>query len=118
MEKEFTSQADQLQQRLELSQKIQFQLHEFTRQSHFHEQWFDHLYRTIDDLFEQNFTIEEKLRRLHDIQSQFIQHLPQDYPQISQFISNSIQKFMTTIERMQANVTRKEEVDHFHIEMK
>lgn len=113
-----TSQGDQLQQRFESSQKIQYQLHEFNKQSRFHEQWFDHLCRTIDGLSEQNLTIDEKLRRLHEIQLQLdqrkqsLQHLPQDYPQISHLISNSIQKLMTNIERTQANVVRKEEVIH------
>ena len=122
LEKEFTNQGEQLQQRLELSQKTHFQLHEFNKQSLFHEQWFDHLHRTVDGLFEQNFTIEEKLRRLHDIQlqldqrKQMLQHLPQDYPQIHHLVSNSIQKFMTNIERLQANVMRKEEVMNWCIE--
>lgn len=117
LEKEFAYQNDQLHQRLDISQKTHFQLHEFTKQSQFHEQWFDHLYRTIDNLFEQNLTIEEKLRRLHDIQlqleqrKQMLQHLPKDYPQIHHHVSNSVQKFLTNIERLQANVTRKEEVN-------
>jgi DNA repair exonuclease SbcCD ATPase subunit len=114
--KELITNRDNLEQRLDLSHKIHFQLNEFNKQYHFYDQWIENIHRTIESIFEHTLTIDEKLQRLHDIQieldkrKQILHNLPHDYPQISQLISTSIQKLIENIERIKSNITRKQEV--------
>ena len=95
---------------------MHFQFNEFNKQFHFYEQWIENIHRTIESIFEQTLTIDEKLQRLHDIQieldkrKQILHNLPHDYPQISQLIPTSIQKLSENIERIKANITRRLEV--------
>jgi DNA repair exonuclease SbcCD ATPase subunit len=115
--KELTIHHDNLEQCLDLSHKMHFQFNEFNKQYHFYEQWIENIHHTIESIFEQTLTIEEKLQRLHDIQieldkrKQILQNLSHDYPQISQLISTLIQKLIGNIERIKSNVTRKQEVN-------
>jgi uncharacterized phage infection (PIP) family protein YhgE len=113
-----TNNRENLEQRLDLSQKIHFQLNEFNRQYLFYEHWFENIQRTNETISEQTLTIDEKLQRYHDIQieldkrKQIINTLIHDYPQIVQQISAPIQQLLGNIERMKANVTRKQEVNY------
>ncbi|CAF1566796.1 unnamed protein product, partial [Adineta steineri] len=50
--KDLTVQRDNLEQRLETSQKIHFQLNEFNKQYIFYEQWINNTHRTIESLSE------------------------------------------------------------------
>jgi uncharacterized phage infection (PIP) family protein YhgE len=115
---EMTNNRENLEQRLDLSQKIHFQLNEFNRQYLFYEHWFENIQRTNETISEQTLTIDEKLQRYHDIQieldkrKQIINTLIHDYPQIVQQISAPIQQLLGNIERMKANVTRKQEVNY------
>ena len=111
-----TKNRENLEQRLDLSQKIHLQLNEFNKQYHFYEQWIETIQRTIETVIEQSLTIDEKLQRFHDIQieldkrKQIIHNLPHDYPQIGQLITVPIQQIIGNIERIKGNVTRKQEV--------
>jgi len=114
---EITSNRENLEQCLDLSQKIHFQLNEFNKQYLFYEQWFENIQRTSQTLSEQTLTIDEKLRRYHDIQieldkrKQILNTLTHDYPQIVQQISPPIQQLIGNIERMKTSITRKQEVN-------
>jgi len=114
--KDLTKNRENLEQRLDLSQKIHLQLNEFNKQYHFYEQWIETIQRTIETVIEQSLTIDEKLQRFHDIQieldkrKQIIHNLPHDYPQIGQLITVPIQQIIGNIERIKGNVTRKQEV--------
>lgn len=113
---EISTNRENLEQRLDLSQKIHFQLNEFNKQYSFYEQWLENLQRTNESISDQTLTIDEKLQRYHDIQveldkrKQIINTLTHDYPQIVQQISVPIQNLIGNIERMKAQVTRKQEV--------
>ena len=65
-----TTNRETLEQRLDLSQKIQFQLNEFTKQYLFYEQWLTNIQRNEESISEQTLTIDEKLQRYHDIQTE------------------------------------------------
>ncbi|CAF4142454.1 unnamed protein product, partial [Rotaria sordida] len=112
---EMTSHRENLEQRLDLSQKMHFQLNEFNKQYLFYEQWLENIQRTYDTITEQTLTTDEKLQRYHDIQieldkrKQIINTLIHDYPQIVQLISIPIQQLIGNIERIKTNVTRKQE---------
>jgi len=114
---EITINRENLEQCLDLSQKIHFQLNEFNKQYLFYEQWFENIQRTSQTLSEQTLTIDEKLRRYHDIQieldkrKQILNTLTHDYPQIVQQISPPIQQLIGNIERMKTSITRKQEVN-------
>jgi uncharacterized phage infection (PIP) family protein YhgE len=113
---EITTHREHLEQRLDLSQKIHFQLNEFNKQYSFYEQWLDNIQRTNESIADQTLTMDEKLQRYQDIQveldkrKQIINTLTHDYPQIVQQISIPIQQLLGNIERMRTNVTRKQEV--------
>ncbi|CAF3642100.1 unnamed protein product [Rotaria sp. Silwood1] len=112
---EMTTYRENLEQRLDLSQKMHFQLNEFNKQYLFYEQWLENIQRTHDTISEQTLITDEKLQRYHDIQieldkrKQIINTLIHDYPQIVQLISIPIQHLIGNIERMKTNVTRKQE---------
>ncbi|CAF5031919.1 unnamed protein product, partial [Rotaria sp. Silwood1] len=112
---EMTTYRENLEQRLDLSQKMHFQLNEFNKQYLFYEQWLENIQRTHDTISEQTLITDEKLQRYHDIQieldkrKQIINALIHDYPQIVQFISIPIQQLIGNIERIKTNVTRKQE---------
>jgi uncharacterized phage infection (PIP) family protein YhgE len=114
---EVTSNREILEQRLDLSQKIHLQLNEFNRQYLFYEQWLENIQRTNETISEQTLTVDEKLQRYHDLQTeldkrkQIINTLIHDYPQIVQQITIPIQQLLGNIERIKMNVTRKEEVN-------
>jgi chromosome segregation ATPase len=114
---EITINRENLEQCLDLSQKIHFQLNEFNKQYLFYEQWFENIQRTSQTLSEQTLTIDEKLRRYHDIQieldkrKQILNTLTHDYPQIVQQVSPPIQQLIGNIERMKTSITRKQEVN-------
>jgi uncharacterized phage infection (PIP) family protein YhgE len=114
---EITINRENLEQCLDLSQKIHFQLNEFNKQYLFYEQWFENIQRTSQTLSEQTLTIDEKLRRYHDVQieldkrKQILNTLTHDYPQIVQQISSPIQQLIGDIERMKTSITRKQEVN-------
>jgi uncharacterized phage infection (PIP) family protein YhgE len=109
---------ENLEQRLDLSQKIHFQLNEFNKQYSFYEQWLENIQRTNESISDQTLTIDEKLQRYHDVQveldkrKQIINTLTHDYPQIAQQISVLIQHLLGNIERIKTNVTRKQEVKY------
>ena len=109
---------DNLSQRLDLSQKIHFQLNEFNKQYAFYEQWLENSQRTANQIPDQTLTIDEKLQRYQDLQNeldkrrQVIQTLTHEYPQISQQISQPIQQLLGNIERIKINLSRKQEVIH------
>ncbi|CAF3725966.1 unnamed protein product [Adineta steineri] len=113
--KDLTIQRDNLEQRLETSQKIHFQLNEFNKQYIFYEQWINNTHRTIESLSEPSLAIEEKLQRFHDVQieldkrKQILMNLTHEYPQITQIVTIAIQKLIETIEQMKTNVIRKQE---------
>lgn len=108
---------ENLEQRLELSQKIHLQLNEFNKQYSFYEQWLENIQRTNESIADQTLTIDEKLQRYHDVQmeldkrKQIINTLTHDYPQIAQQITTPIQQLLTNIDRMKSHVTRKQEVN-------
>ncbi|CAF3855305.1 unnamed protein product, partial [Adineta steineri] len=112
---ELTSHRENLEQRLDLSQKIHFQLNEFNKQYLFYEQWFENIQRTNQILSEQTLTIDEKLQRYHDIQieldkrKQILNTLTHDYPQIIQQISSPIQQLLTNIERLKTSINQKQQ---------
>jgi hypothetical protein len=114
--KDLTTNRENLEQRLDISHKIHFQLNEFNKQYHFYEQWIDNIHRTMETIFEQTLTIDEKQQRLHDIQieldkrKQILNKLPHDYTQINQLIITPIQKLIGNIERIKINITRQQEV--------
>ena len=114
---EMNNARENLEQRLELSQKIHLQLNEFNKQYSFYEQWLENIQRTNDSIGEQTLTIDEKLQRYQDVQmeldkrKQIINTLTHDYPQIAQQITTSIQQLLSNIERMKSHVTRKQEVN-------
>ncbi len=107
---------ENLEQRVDLSQKIHLQLNEFNKQYLFYEQWLDNIQRTNESISDQILTIDEKLQRYHDIQieldkrKQIINTLTHDYPQIAQQISIPVQQLLGNIERIKTNVIRKQEV--------
>ncbi|CAF1053347.1 unnamed protein product [Adineta ricciae] len=113
--KDLSTHHENLEQRLELSQKIHYQLNEFNKQYIFYEQWITNIHRTIESILEQPLTIDEKLQRLQDIQmeldkrKQILMNLTHDYPQIEQIVAVAIQNLIETIDRMKANVARKQE---------
>ena len=113
---EINTNRETLEQRLDLSQKIHFQLNEFNKQYLIYEQWLENTHRTNETISEQTLTIDEKLQRYHDLQTeldkrkQIINTLTHDYPQIAQQITTPIQQLMGNIERIKTNVTRKQEV--------
>ncbi|CAF1425562.1 unnamed protein product [Rotaria sordida] len=113
--KDLITYREKLEQCLDLSNKIHFQLNEFNKQYIFYEQWINNIQRTFEIIFEEKLTIDEKLQRFNDIQieldkrKQILNNLTHDYPQIDQLIIKSIQKLIENIERIKANVTRKQE---------
>lgn len=119
--KDLSTHHENLEQRLELSQKIHYQLNEFNKQYIFYEQWITNINRTIESVLEQPLTIDEKLQRLQDIQmeldkrKQILMNLTHDYPQIDQIVAVAIQNLIETIDRMKANVARKQEVNEMLI---
>ncbi|CAF5067930.1 unnamed protein product [Rotaria sp. Silwood1] len=114
--KDLITHREKLEQCLDLSHKIHFQLNEFNKQYLFYEQWINNIQRTVETIFEEKLTIDEKLQRLHDIQieldkrKQILNNLTHDYPQIDQLIIKSIPKLIGNIDRIKTNVTRKQEV--------
>lgn len=112
-----TSSRESLEQRLELSQKVHFQLNEFNKQYSFYEQWLENIQRTNESIADQTLTVDEKLQRYHDVQTelekrkQIINTLTHDYPQITQQIAVPVQQLLADIERMRGSVTRKQEVN-------
>ena len=110
---------ENLEQRLDLSQKIHLQLNEFNKQYSFYEQWLENIQRTNESISDQTLTMDEKLQRYHDVQvelekrKQIISALTHDYPQIAQQISTPIQQLLGNIDRLKATVTRKQEVRSF-----
>ena len=114
--KDLTINRENLEQCLDLSHKIHFQLFEFNKQYLFYEQWINHIHRTIETTFEETLTIDEKLQRSHDIQieldkrKRILNHLAHDYPQIEQIIILSVQNLIGNIERIKENLTQKQEV--------
>ena len=113
---ELTNHRGSLEQRLDLSQKIHFQLNEFNKQYSFYEQWLENNQRTADNIPDQTLTIDEKLQRYQDLQieldkrKQIISTLTHEYPQIAQQITQPIQQLLGNIERMKTHITRKQEV--------
>ncbi|CAF4463156.1 unnamed protein product, partial [Rotaria sp. Silwood2] len=113
--KDLITHREKLEQCLDLSHKIHFQLNEFNKQYLFYEQWINNIQRTIETILEEKLTVDEKLQRLNDIQieldkrKQILNNLTHDYPQIDQLIIKSIQKLIGNIERIKTNVTRKQE---------
>ncbi|CAF3482671.1 unnamed protein product [Rotaria sp. Silwood1] len=113
--KDLITHREKLEQCLDLSHKIHFQLNEFNKQYLFYEQWINNIQRTVETIFEEKLTIDEKLQRLHDIQieldkrKQILNNLTHDYPQIDQLIIKSIPKLIGNIDRIKTNVTRKQE---------
>ncbi len=113
---EITTNRENLEQRLDISQKIHFQLNEFNKQYSFYEQWLENIQRTNESIADQTLTIDEKLQRYHDVQveldkrKQIITTLAHEYPQIAQHISPLTQHLIGNIDRIKINVTRKQEV--------
>ncbi|UJR08743.1 hypothetical protein I4U23_013000 [Adineta vaga] len=113
--KDLATHRENLEQRLELSQKIHHQLNEFNKQYIFYEQWINNIHRTTESIIEQPLTIDEKLQRLQDIQmeldkrKQILMNISHDYPQIEQIVAVAIQNLIETIGKMKTNVTRKQE---------
>lgn len=114
---EMTANRENLEQRIDLSQKIHFQLNEFNKQYLFYEQWLENLQQTQESISEQTLTIDEKLQRYHDMQveidkrKQVLNALIHDYPQITHLIGVPIQQLIGNLERLKATVTRKQEVN-------
>jgi len=119
--KDLTSSRDQLEQRLDLGQKMQLQFNEFNRQHEFYNQWIENIHRTIDTIVEENLSIEEKRQRLSTIQTdldkrkQIIQHFELDYPQISQSIQMLTSKLIGNIDKLKGNLSKKHDVRLFLI---
>ncbi|CAF3475042.1 unnamed protein product [Rotaria socialis] len=116
---DMTVSRETLEQRLDLSQKMHFQLNEFNKQFLFYEHWLENIERTHDSISEQTLTVDEKLQRYHDIQVELdkrkiiLNSLTHDYPQIIHLIAIPIQQLIGNIERIKINVTRKQEANHF-----
>lgn len=95
---------------------MHLQLNEFNKQYLFYEQWLENIQRTNETISEQALTMDEKLQRYHDLQveldkrKQIINSLTHDYPQIVQLITIPVQQLIGNIERIKANVARKQEV--------
>ena len=91
-------------------------MNEFNKQQIFYEQWINNIQRTVETVFEEKLTIEEKLQRLNDIKfeldkrKQMLNNLTNDYPQIDQFTIKSVQKLIEYIEKIKATINRKQEV--------
>ena len=106
-----------LEQQLTASTTMHLQWNQFTKQSLFYEQWIEHVQATAETIVVDSFfTIDEKLQRLHDLQIELdkrkgiLRQVKNDYPQIVDLVDPSIQKFISTIERVQANVTHQQKV--------
>ncbi|CAM4803210.1 unnamed protein product [Rotaria magnacalcarata] len=118
---DMTVSRETLEQRLDLSQKMHFQLNEFNKQFLFYEQWLENIERTHDSISDQTLTTDEKLQRYHDIQVELdkrkiiLNSLTHDYPQIIHLIAVPIQQLIGNIERIKTNVTRKQEANPFNL---
>ncbi|CAM4836468.1 unnamed protein product [Rotaria magnacalcarata] len=106
---------EKLDQCLNLSYKVHFQLSEFNKQQIFYEQWINNIQRTVETVFEEKLIIDEKLQRLNDIKfeldkrKQILNNLTNDYPQIDQLIIKPIQKLIDQIEKIKATINQKQE---------
>ena len=107
---------ENLEQCLVLNRKIYTQLNEFNKKYQFYQQWIDNIHRTIETISEEPTTIDEKLQRIHDLQTdldkrkRIINNIVNEYPQIEQSITLSIQNLIGNIERIKSNLNRKHEV--------
>ena len=106
-----------LEQQLNASATIHAQWQQFTKQSLFYEQWVEHVQATVETIIlDPFFTVDEKLRRLHDLQIELekrkgiLRQVNNDYPQIVHLVDPIIQKLIGTIERVQASVTHQQKV--------
>ncbi|CAM2712242.1 unnamed protein product [Rotaria socialis] len=106
---------EKLDQCLNLSYKVHFQLSEFSKQQVFYEQWINNIQRTVETVFEEKLTIDEKLQCLNDIKfeldkrKQILNNSTNDYPEIDQLIIKSIQKLVEQIEKIKATINQKQE---------
>ena len=115
--RELTQHRAALEQQLNASATIHTQWQQFTKQSLFYEQWVEHFQATVETIIlDPFFTVDEKLRRLHDLQIELdkrkgiLRQVKNDYPQIVHLVDPPIQKLIGTIERVQASVTHQQKV--------